>query len=702
MRRLKKGCRVKIDPDKLKYMFYVFDVETTCLEPKKENFVFGVIYGYNYSKVIYSPEDFINEFKADRYRNKIIFAHNAEFDLLTIFGNIITEIDNEAIFNNKFITAKYNKVTFADSMNIYPTSVEKIGQLMGIEKLKNEKIRSEGLTKKNMNEQDIKYCKRDCKIVFIALLQMFTEIGAVKITISSLSMFLFRNDYLPADIVFSELVDEFYHSYYGGRTEAFHVGKTKAKVYDINSMYPYVMVNCTYPDIKKLKKEVVIDVKYLTYLIKVYEGLASVRIRHKETYFGYIPVRMKVNKSEKLVFPVGEFETVVNFNELRFALDQGVIEILKVNYVVYAPAMESPFIDFVNDFYKKKCGTDSPLMRKIYKLILNSLYGRFAMRLKMRTTYYDEIPFQIIQEFQDLEKYYDLKIFSAERKDCYLITENEQMKASFFSIPAFSSYITSEARIFILKNLLNNENSHPIYCDTDSIFLAGNFSGQLSERLGDFKLEEKLITEVTGLKNYKYINGTGEETVVIKGISRNSVKVSEGKYSVKKYYKTKGALRQSQEAGQAFVQIKELRHRYDKRLVNQYGDTRPLKLPLIEDKKKSFDYREPESYYEAILRFFASGGKVRKQDVIDNVTGKSKEIELYKSLTDPEGVSMDSFNERVSEQFAVERPIEKFIEVLDRFHNISQVKKELKRITAESESTLKFAVFEDDYKDVPF
>lgn len=38
--------------------FYVFDTETTKLEPIPENFVFGVIYGWNYRKVIYSVEDF--------------------------------------------------------------------------------------------------------------------------------------------------------------------------------------------------------------------------------------------------------------------------------------------------------------------------------------------------------------------------------------------------------------------------------------------------------------------------------------------------------------------------------------------------------------------------------------------------------------------------------------------------------------------
>jgi len=577
MRRL-KSCRINPDISKLKYNFYVFDTETTCLEPMPKNFVFGVIYGFNYTKVIYNVEDFRKEFEKDRYRNKMIFAHNAEFDLLTIFGNILTEIDNQAIFNNKFISAKYKNVTFADSMNIYPSSVANIGETLGIEKLENKKVKDAGLTKENMTNEDIKYCKRDCKIIFLALQKMFESIGTIKLTVSSLSMYLFRNKYLPTDITFSEIVDEFYSSYYGGRTEAFKIGKVNAKVFDINSMYPYVMTNCSFPDIRRLRKELNIDVKYLYYMLGIYEGMAKVKVKHKQTYFGFLPVRMKLNGNEKLLFPVGEFETVVNFNELRFALQHDVIEILSVEYIVYGNPVDSPFIDFINDTYKKRQQTENALERTIYKLLMNALYGRFAMRMKMTTKYYEDIPFQIIKELQDDDKFYELSIFNQDREDCYLITENEQIKNSFFSIPVYSSYITSEARILLLKNLLDNEKNDVVYCDTDSIFINGNFQGNISDDLGAFKLEKKNITSISGLKNYTYINGNGKETTVIKGISRNSIKISERKYSIKKYYKTKSALRQNKEAGSSFIQTKELKHKYDKRIVLNDGDTKPITL----------------------------------------------------------------------------------------------------------------------------
>jgi len=568
---------------KIKHNFFVFDTETTKLEPQPKNFVFGVLYAWNWHKVFYSPEEFKEELKHERYKNKYIFAHNAEFDLLTIFGNVYTEVDNTAIFNGKFISAKYGHVTFADSMNIYPTSVEKIGKLIGLDKLENKKVKGQGLRKENITPEDIEYCKRDCKIVFVALQRIFELTGAIKLTLPSLAMYDFRKNYLPGDLQFSELVDEFYDSYYGGRTEAFKIGKVNAKVYDVNSMYPYAMVNTVFPDVKSLKKETQVDTRFLTHCLKYYEGMASVDVIHKDTFFGYLPCRMEVDKSEKLVFPVGKFSTVVNFNELRYALQAGVIEIKKVHYIVYANPAKSPFVEFILDNYKKRNESKDELNRLIYKLKMNSLYGRFAMRMKMSTAYYDEIPFQLIQELKEGDKYCDIQLFNADRNDCYLITENEKFKNSFFSIPTFSSYITSTARVMLLQALTANENTGVCYCDTDSVFLEGEFIGKLSDELGDFKLEDKQVTAVFGLKNYIYKDHEGKEVTVIKGISKNATKKSDpvtGQtvYEVPKYIKTKQALRQGKEAGQAFIMKKTLTGKYDKRIVNHDGTTKPIKI----------------------------------------------------------------------------------------------------------------------------
>jgi hypothetical protein len=715
MRSLKVS-KDKIDMNKLKYKFFVFDTETTKLEPMQKNFVFGVIYGFNYSKVIYSVEDFKKEFESKRYENKIIFAHNAEFDLLTIFGNIFTEVDTTAIFNGKFISAKWLKITFADSMNIYPTSVEKIGNLIGLPKLENKKVKGQKLTKENITSEDVKYCTTDCKIVFNALLRMFELIGNIKITLPSLAMYDFRKNYLTEDINFSELVDEFFDSYYGGRTEAFKIGNVNATVFDVNSLYPYAMRNCIFPDVKHLKKEVQVDTKFLLFALQYYEGMAKVTVRHNDCYFGTLPVRMKINKAEKLVFPVGEFETTVNFNELRFSLNNGFIEILKVHYIVYANPVKSPFINFIEDNYKKRMKSRDELNRTIYKLKMNSLYGRFGMRMKLNTEYFNEIPFNIIRELKESDKYCDIQLFNEQRNDCFLITENERFKNSFFSIPTYSSYITSEARVILLKALIANEDQKVVYCDTDSIFLEGKFIGNVSEGLGDFKKEDKKVIEINGLKNYVY-EKDNKKILVIKGISASAkkevnCKTGEEEYHTQKYYKTKQSLRQGKEAGESFEMIKVLRQKYDKREVLENGETKPIILKnnkvvnvitYLKTKKPYkkqnviFNY-DAHNLHEEILLFFIKGGKIHTKDFLSHITNK-KELKYWFGLYSNKGLSMDTFNDNLQINYYTKNIIDDFQSILLKYSKISDMKKYFTDRYSNDKISLNYDL---DFSDVPF
>ena len=188
------------------------------------------------------------------------------------------------------------------------------------------------------------------------------------------------------------------------------------------------------------------------------------------------------------------------------------------------------------------------------------------------------IPYELIEELNKTEKYNVLKTFSETREDCFLMTENEKFVNSFFAVPTFSSYITSEARIILLKGLLENENNQILYCDTDSLFLEGEFTGQISNLLGNWKQETKKIIEVRGLKNYSIIDEKGEKKEIIKGVSKRSKKVGSNVYESEQYFKTKEALRRNVEAGSKKIVRKTLSGKYDKRIITENGNTKPIKL----------------------------------------------------------------------------------------------------------------------------
>lgn len=558
--------------------FYVFDIETKKLSADKEdtitnarpkNFVFGCIYGHNYKQEFRSIRQWEEIISDERFNNTILFAHNAEYDLSALYGNIITKLDAKALFNGRFICARRNSFMFADSFNIYPFSVKEIGKQIGLEKLE---IPSDLLLKgfRDITPLHVEYCYRDCEIVWKALKIIFEIAGATKITLAGLALRYFRSEFQEHGISYDERYsNEFFNSYYGGRVEAFKIGKLKAYKYDINSMYPYAMKNCVFPNPKYLKKKWNIPPKLLLYLLKRNEGLAKVLISHKKSKIGYLPYR----KDGKLIFPVGNFTGIWNFNELRYALEKGIIELKKVYYTVYGPPYESPFRKFVDEVYSKRLASTG-IYKTIYKLILNSLYGKFAQRIKWDSEYFTEIPYDKLKKLADENVKFQVKLFNSRRKDGFL--ETETTKDFLHTIPIFSSYITSFSRIHLLQYLIKHERTI-CYCDTDSVALS-KLANYNSSRLGELKKEPVTMTEIKGNKSYTEIGDDEQVHIKLKGVPVKATQIGTARYKYQKMIKTREALARGIEPGVFNFVEKEIRAVYDKRIVQKSGRTDAITL----------------------------------------------------------------------------------------------------------------------------
>lgn len=548
------------DGDKVKYNF-------------KTNFIFGVIYGHNYQQVFHSKEEIVKALNTDpRFKDKIVFAHNAEYDLTILYGNIYQRFAN-AIFNGKFICCNNGNCIFADSGNIYVhASVAKIGKMLGMPK--HDIVYDHWYD--GIHSDHINYCIQDCAIVYEALIRTFEFAGAIKITQASLSMTYFRTFHLKHSIEHNEHTKCFYDSYFGGRTEAFKIGKTNASVIDVNSMYPYTMKSERFPNPKFFKSIINLNVKlFLKKYLPHYEGCIYAKVRHSKKTYGFLPYK----KDGKLLFPLGRFEGCWNFNEIRYALEQGAIIIEEITKCVYAPAMESPFIDFVNHLYTARFKTDSELEIDRIKRYMNSLYGKFAQRISEEHIYIEDIEkqYHVIQDHQQKKTFIRFLPFNAERSDGFLVVKTKKVDTSF-AIPSFASYITSGARIILLKELYRIEKLKPVYCDTDSIFFEvydGYYPS--SKALGKFKLENKIVTEIRGLKNYKYIEN-GEEKRRLKGVPLKAINTGENTYEYFNLVKTKESLRRNLEAGERIKRVKEIKGTYTKRIVFADGETKPIEI----------------------------------------------------------------------------------------------------------------------------
>jgi hypothetical protein len=553
--------------------FFVFDVETTPFQEGKTcEFIFGVVFGYGYTRVIHTVKEFKEEFEKPMYTKKKVFAHNAEFDLTVLFDNIYY-FDKEAIFNGKFICCSNGNCMFADSLNIFPTSVETIGKMLGKPKGKLSKLFWEA---SEVTQKDIDYCIRDCEIVFDALLQIFDMVGNVKITLASLSLDLFRRKYLKFHIDYNDLlINNFFGSYYGGRCEAFFIGKVNSCVYDINSMYPNAMLNCVFPNPKYLKRRTNVPRGTFLKLIYEFEGCATVSLTHKQTTFGYLPYR----HDGKLLFPVGNFTGTFNFNELRFALENKAIEINEVFEIIFSTRMESPFKEFVTEIYNERCSTDNEFRKYLLKIILNSLYGKFAQKIDSEFIYIHDMKkeYETIEYYKSKGQLKKVSLFNEFRSDCFLELSSSSSKYLYNTIPLFSSYITSYSRIQLLENLIKYENNKPVYCDTDSIFFEIDPQIKNSNNLGEWKKENKTVFEIIGLKNYSYFC-EGEIKNKIKGIPKSAIKDENNVYSYFNLLKTKESLRRNIKAGTYVKREKENKGTYDKRIVHEDGETEPIQM----------------------------------------------------------------------------------------------------------------------------
>lgn len=542
------------------------------LSARPESFCFGVIYGLNYCKVFHNLKEMIEELKTERFRKKYVFAHNAIYDLTTMFGNVFHMDPNAVMNGSRFIMAKNGVCIFADSYNILATSVAKIGQMIGIAK----PSLGDDYYSEEIDSGVINRCIVDCQIVWEGLLSIFEMAGDIKVTQASLSMTYFRRFHQKFDIKHNEKIgSHFWNSYYGGRTEAFKLGKVNGKVLDVNSMYPYAMKVCQFPNPLYLKHEAGISLKRLKFLMNAFEGLAYVTVRHKESWIGYLPLK----KDGKLLFPVGKFSGCWNFLELRYGVESGIVEIISVDSAIYGERMESPFDKYVDYLYGKRLETTNDFDKFRIKIFMNSLYGKFAQRISEESIYIPDIELadEMISEYQRQGVFIELLMFNEKRKDAQLIIKSKKFSNLSYSIPLFSSYITSFARIMLLKKAIELKPKGVLYCDTDSLFISNDFGITNEYHLGGWKKENKIVTLIRGLKNYEYTEN-GKIFNRIKGVPEKAVQIATNSYEYFNMMKTREAMRQNKTPGLMTKRTKVLTGEYSKRIVYSDGTTTPIIL----------------------------------------------------------------------------------------------------------------------------
>lgn len=568
--------------------FYVYDTETGFyftdkdgtrkikfeLWARPETYIFGVLYGIEngkeFIKLFRSPDEAKKEFMKRKYKNKIIYAHNGEYDYTATYGNIY-EVDSDAIFNGKFICATNGNTMFGDSYNLLQTSVEKLGKLVGIPK--QQLGENYTITRLQINDA-INYCITDCKIVYVALTRIFEDAQPC-LTIGSLSLKLFRHNFLDRVWDISNLSDEFFKAYYGGRTEAFYLGHTDANVFDINSAYPWAMRNASFPNPETLQKKS-ISKNDLNYYLDHYEGMVSCTIEYKKDM--HIPV-LPFRTPDKLLFPNGKFYGSWCFNEIRYALQY--VNIVSDCEIVYASRIESPFKEFIDYYYNLRDNTTDDFERYYYKLFMNNLYGKLVQRINEKYIFVTDQ--SRVKQLMNKHNSKWAELITVDGG--YFLKMKLPESFTSHTIACWGAYITADVRILLHQTMQPIAKS-VLYCDTDSTITTKAIPQQfIGSKLGQWKQETYKVKKINSLKDYEIIEPDGSVKRKLKGVKKDSERLpdtpkGEEVYLVKKMIKTKESYKRLDKLppGVFFTMKKIISGDYDKRIVLKNGTTKAIKL----------------------------------------------------------------------------------------------------------------------------
>ena len=456
--------------------------------------------------------DNINDFMLWCYQHhgSVIYFHNLKFDgsfimswllendypyeetLLSHSKKGFTALigDMGEFYQIKINFAPNKQVTLYDSLKLMPLTVKSIAKSFGLP-IEKEII---DYDKYEITDETLHYVENDVRIVAMAL-KFFRDAGHYRMTIGSNAYHSFMDNYLPSKSMFprfsTELLEEWREAYRGGRSQ---VNPKYAKQilhnvkrYDINSMYPSIMAYKPLP-----YGNPIITKEPNLHEFEIYKVMIMFKLKK-----GHLPTLLKTgsifNKAGETYWEYTDvpIEIYISNIDMELVKKHYDISFLKYEKIWGFKTIKYFFKKWVDEYYEKKSSTTGGL-RLVYKLTLNSLYGKFGSRPTGR----NKIPY--IDDDGTL---------------CYKLSEEHEMGKYYLPM---AIAITSWAHKMIDDAICETGIDNFVYCDTDSVHTLGTLPDELVDNhaLGLFKLEAtEDISKYIRQKTYIYKeNGKWEIT----------------------------------------------------------------------------------------------------------------------------------------------------------------------------------------------
>ena len=331
--------------------------------------------------------------------------------------------------------------------------------------------------------------------------------GLSKLTIGSTSLSIFKSFCYANKIGFKKnfyinYEDAYYlKNFYSGGLTSYNpsyqykiTNKINGRVYDVNSMYPSVMVENKFP-IGNPVYNVKPDESYDIEMLQIY----IVKAELKKDYYPPLlkPWRSATMKYEAGVKYVKRTEHAIAYyfkEELESLKRFYNIEYKVVKRVYFKSAYY--FKDFINIYYQQrlKYKQEKDPREQMMKIFLNNSYGKFGQDVTKPTVVYCQTPLDRGDLFVKY-KNKNLIVKTIRESDssigeygCYMC-EYEEKPEKVINV-AIAACVTMHARIKLHDAIYANAENF-LYCDTDSVFLKDFSKGIVVDenKLGAWKEE---------------------------------------------------------------------------------------------------------------------------------------------------------------------------------------------------------------------
>lgn len=405
------------------------------------------------------------------------YFHNLKFDGEFIIHYLLTHgfvhVNEKKLGVNQFSTiisdlnvfycikVKFKEeviISFFDSLKLLNFSVEEVAKAFNLS-IKKLEIDYKAKREKGhkITDEEKEYLKHDVMIMSLALEKMF-EMKITRMTIASNAMNFFK------DTITKKRFEEWFkpplydkdlrQAYKGGFTYLNEIYRGKEVkegiVLDVNSLYPSVMYYSPMP----YGEGIYFDGKYVPdKLYNLYIQNITCQFRIKKDMIPTIQIK------NNLSFVPTEYLSSSNGESINLTLTNVDLKLFLEHYDIYdvsynwgwkyksSTKIFKSYIDYWNELKVKATKEGNKPLRTIAKLMLNSLYGKFAASPEGRS----KIP------------YLDNNIVK------YKLSELEERTAYYLPI---SIFITSWARDKTIRSAQAVYHRF-IYADTDSLHLEG-------------------------------------------------------------------------------------------------------------------------------------------------------------------------------------------------------------------------------------